>query len=108
MSCNYKHGHSQGRGANRGSLTYKSWDHMKQRCSNPNHARWYRYGGRGITVCRQFKSFAGFLKELGERPSVKHCLCRTDHDKNYEPGNVSWGLKTENSKELFTRKPDAC
>jgi hypothetical protein len=105
---NHKHGHTQGRGVNQSSPTYKSWDHMKQRCSNPNHARWSRYGGRGISVCGEFQSFAGFLAELGERPSVDHCLCRIDHDKDYMPGNVEWGLKTDNSREVATRHRKSC
>src|SRR3954462_4781475 len=31
--------------------TYNSWTAMHQRCANPNHTTFARYGGRGITVC---------------------------------------------------------
>lgn len=30
------------------------WDHMKQRCNNPNNNRYKNYGGRGIVVCDEW------------------------------------------------------
>jgi hypothetical protein len=29
---------------------YNSWRAMKERCENPNHVRYHRYGGRAITI----------------------------------------------------------
>lgn len=64
---------------------------MKQLCSNPNDKYYYRYGGRGIKVCKAWdESFTTFLNDVGEAPSPKHQLGRIDNDGDYEPGNVEW------------------
>src|SRR5215468_5750647 len=54
----FKHGHAQRRGC---SAEYKVWTEMISRCRNSNNTGWKDYGGRGITVCEDwrndFKSF---------------------------------------------------
>src|SRR5574343_1376322 len=37
------------------SSEYKTWQSIHQRCSNKNDKSYYRYGGRGIRVCREWK-----------------------------------------------------
>lgn len=80
-----------------GSRTYKSWDTMKQRCSNPKSRDYERYGKRGIKVCERWRnSFDNFLADMGERPEGK-TLDRIDNDGNYEPGNCKWSTTKEQS-----------
>lgn len=55
------------------------------------------YGGRGITVCRQWENFSDFLADMGERPSPDHQLERIDNDKGYKPGNCKWATCSEQS-----------
>lgn len=70
---------------------YTVWKQMKYRCLNPNATGYSKYGGRGITVCEQWRrSFERFLQDIGPRPSMKHTLDRIDNDKGYMPGNVRW------------------
>lgn len=94
-----RHGH-RARGGNKGacpSRTYTTWQTMKQRCLNPNHDAWYRYGGMGITICSRWRdSFENFLTDMGERPEGR-TLDRIDKDGNYEPGNCRWATPLEQS-----------
>jgi hypothetical protein len=72
---------------------YKSWSHMRGRCQNPKHARYYDYGKRGITVCERWDvDFANFLDDMGEPPPGMS-LDRIDPDGNYEPKNCRWATK---------------
>lgn len=74
-----------------GSPTYESWRAMLKRCHNRAHPAYRRYGGRGIVVCEQWRSsFAAFLSDVGERPSLDYTLDRIDNGRGYEPGNVRW------------------
>ena len=76
------------------TLTYRSWQAMKQRCTDPNASNYRSYGGKGIKVCeRWFNSFQDFLADMGTRISVKHTLSRHNDRGNYEPGNVSWEIQ---------------
>lgn len=69
---------------------------MKQRCYNPNSAFYYRYGGRGITICdRWLESIENFLNDVGKAPSHRHSIDRINNDGDYEPGNVRWALQLE-------------
>lgn len=72
------------------SPTYRSWEAMKQRCTNPSNNRWAYYGERGVEICQRWLwSFENFLEDLGERPEGT-TLDRLDVNGNYEPGNVRW------------------
>jgi hypothetical protein len=70
-----------------GTPTYKSWKHMIGRCTNPNNAEYFRYGGAGVTVASEWRTFEEFIKSMGERP--EGCtLGRILDMGNYENGNA--------------------
>lgn len=81
-----KHGHTSG---GRPSPTYNSWRSAVKRTTDPTHHGWRYYGGRGIRLCDEWLDFAGFLRDMGERPP-NTTLDRVDPDGNYEPGNCRW------------------
>lgn len=84
-----RHGHTSSRNGHFVSRTWKSWDSMKQRCSNPNAPNYPRYGGRGIRVCQRWQQFVNFLSDMGERP-LKTTLGRRNNDGHYTRRNCEW------------------
>lgn len=68
--------------------TYQIWRGMKRRCFRVSATDYVAYGGRGIVVCSGWKSsFASFLEDMGERPSVEYSIDRRDNDGNYSCGH---------------------
>jgi hypothetical protein len=77
-----------------GSLTYVSWSSMWTRCTNKNRQVWKYYGGRGIEVCKRWKSFEAFLEDMGTRPSGL-TLERRDTDGHYSKKNCYWATRKQ-------------
>jgi len=72
------------------SPTHKTWMSMNRRCTNPTHQAYKYYGGKGVKVCKRWKSFKNFLQDMGERPLGKTIDRFPKTDGNYEPGNCRW------------------
>lgn len=100
---NYKTG-----GAIKGSplnKMYNSWQNMKARCLNPNHPKYHRYGGRGITIEESWLDFSGF-KDWAISSGWKEGLTidRINIDGNYTPDNCQWVTASSNSRRKSTTK----
>lgn len=77
-----------------GTRLYGVWRGMKKRCYCRNHPHFKDYGGRGITVCAEWKDdFSAFAKwAIGngydDHAGKGECtLDRIDPDKGYSPDN---------------------
>jgi len=93
------HGHRSG-----GNMSdeYVSWSNMIQRCTNPKHPAYSYYGGRGITVCEEWRDFKNFLKDMGERPKDL-TLERIDNNKGYYPDNCKWASRYDQVRNSGNR-----
>lgn len=80
---------------------------MRQRCRNPRNPKWYRYGGRGITVCKEWESVYNFVEWSLEHGWKKgYQIDRIDNDGNYCKENCRWVSVSENSRKKGTTKID--
>lgn len=83
-----------------GTRFYSIYRNMISRCRNKNSPN---YGGRGITVCSEWKSFekfksdmhASYLEHVGEHGESNTSLDRIDVNGNYEITNVRWATMKE-------------
>lgn len=84
---------------------YLAWQAMKTRCYNKATHYYHLYGGRGITVCKEWlESYTNFLRDVGRRPSSAYSLDRINNNGSYCPENVRWATKSQQRKNQRTRK----
>lgn len=90
-----------------GTSEYRTWQHMLYRCHNNKAKEYQNYGGRGISVCGQWRrSFEAFFDHVGLKPRPDLSIDRIDNDGDYEPGNVRWATskqQNENRRQMKQR-----
>lgn len=92
---------------------YHIHNSMLQRCYTVSHVAYKSYGGRGISVCAEWRDtksgFDAFLAYIGKRPSKEYSIDRLDPNGDYEPGNVQWATDKHQArnkrKSLFLPHP---
>lgn len=87
VSCGCVHLGGRTHGYSRTPLFWV-WASMRQRCINPNHEFYYRYGGRGIQVWEGWNDFSTFRQWSilhGYTPGLQ--IDRIDNNSGYSPAN---------------------
>ena len=77
---------------------YNSWIDMIDRCNNAEHWAYNYYGGRGISVCKEWanslESFVKWAEEQEGYEKESFTLDRIDVNGNYEPSNCRFASKS--------------
>lgn len=75
------------------------WSSMKQRCYNPNNKAYRYYGGKGVTVCDEwrtdFRAFYDWAYAHGYKGGLS--IDRINSKKDYCPSNCQWLTLAENA-----------
>ena len=99
LKTNYKHGFVRTR-------VYRIWQAMRRRCYEPQFRDYKNYGGRGISVCQDWReSPEVFCKwALANGYSDNLSIDRIDVDGNYEPNNCRWADSKTQGRNTRTNK----
>lgn len=83
-----------------GTPEYATWCRMINRCYNQNSPDYPEWGGRGISICVEWRhDFAAFLAHVGRRPGKRYSIDRyPNKNGNYEPGNVRWTTASKQAR----------
>lgn len=77
--------------------TYQVWKDMMRRCYDPHNSNYANYGGRGISVCEEWKDLQIFQQWALSHGFKKNLqLDRIDNDGNYVPENCRFVTRMEN------------
>lgn len=89
-----------------GTKVYKCWDNMKSRCLNPHATGYGNWGGRGIKIydewVHSFDKFYDYVSKLEHFGESGYSLDRINNDGNYEPNNIRWATKYEQTHNRRT------
>jgi hypothetical protein len=96
--------------ATKHGLTYKNprlysiWESLKRRCNNKNFKHYHRYGGRGISYCKEWENYGIFYNwAVNNGYSAILTLDRINNDGNYEPNNCKWSTRKEQANNRKQR-----
>lgn len=87
--------------------TLKSrYNHIKERCYNPNSKAYKRYGGRGIKMCDEwlndYNSFETWCLNNGFQKHL--AIDRIDNDGDYAPDNCQFVTPKDNNQNRCTTR----
>jgi len=95
VKFNYKHGM-------KGTRLERIYKSMKSRCYEEKNKNYYNYGGRGITVCDEWrnnsKSFYDWAMNSGYAENLE--IDRRDNMSNYNPENCHWVTRKEQQRNM--------
>lgn len=97
---NTKHGMSH-------TSIHNTWKKLINRCTCPTNDSYKNYGARGISVCeawrQSFDNFHFYVAQLPHYGEKGYSIDRVNNDGNYEPGNMRWATRSEQSRNRRPR-----
>lgn len=85
---------------------YNVWAKIVGRCSNMNNEAYHNYGGRGITICREWKESFSAFKDWADKNGYSDYLeiDRIDNDRGYSPENCKFSTRAQNARNRRSTK----
>ncbi len=87
---------------------YNIWTEIKYRTLNPNFKQYNDYGGRGITICEEWKNdfmtFYEWARSNGYEENKGLSIDRINNDGNYEPDNCRWTTRVTQGRNRRIHK----
>lgn len=83
----------------------KIWESMHERCEYEKHPQYHNYGGRGISVCNEWREYIPFAKwAFSNGYADDLSIDRIDTDGIYEPNNCRWVTMKEQANNKRTNR----
>ena len=84
-----------------GTKEYTAWINMWARTTYPGSISYAEYDGRGIRVCRRWRSFDNFFTDMGLAPSHVYSIDRKNNDGNYNKRNCQWATPIQQANNRW-------
>ena len=78
---------------------------MKQRCYDKNFKYYFRYGGKGVQVCKEWRDSYIAFRDWSHANGYEDNLSidRINSSGNYTPSNCRWTTRTIQSRNIGMR-----
>lgn len=86
-----------------GDKFWMSWYDMVSRCHNEGDSGYSHYGGKGISVCDEWRSFENFYKDMYPTYEKGMTIERKDVLKDYFKNNCEWVSKKQQQRNTGMR-----
>lgn len=87
---------------------YIIYINMKQRCLNPKNSAYKNYGGRGISICEDWRESFELFRDWALSNGYDETLTidRINNDGNYTPVNCRWATSFEQTNNRRTTRKE--
>lgn len=83
---------------------YRIWKDMLTRCNNKNYRLYKDYGGRGITVVKEWSKFENFYRDMKTGYAENLSIDRINNNKGYSKINCKWSTRKEQNSNKRMHK----